>query len=44
MNLFNLRKDIVEVGRRVWNRGYVASNEARTARDGGGNALFFPCS
>ena len=27
MNLFNLRKDIVEVGRRVWNRGYVASND-----------------
>jgi len=27
MNLFSLKKDIVEVGRRVYARGYVASND-----------------
>ena len=26
-NLFTLKKDIVEVGRRVYARGYVASND-----------------
>ena len=43
MNEDQLRKDIVEVGRRIWLRGYVASNDGNiTARIGQDEFLTTP--